>query len=182
MDFKDNMKKLVLYAPQLHFSLRSVPATVKHDFSSSLDRKQCAMQTDQRFIIKAPMAYDADLYQFHAKPSVHASAHIATSNKQRSFLLYTNGLGILTSQAIRGLDDTAYANPKEPFLCTVFKRATVQLEKAHTYIHGPLPVPSLTGCRYFVIFIDDYSRFMFIYPNKNCSQLYECYEDFRKNP
>ncbi|GMF49394.1 unnamed protein product [Phytophthora fragariaefolia] len=50
----------------------------------------------------------------------------------------------------------------------------------HTDICGPLPVLSLTGCRYFVIFIDDYSRFMFTYPMKNRSQPYECYDDFRK--
>ncbi|POM69750.1 Uncharacterized protein PHPALM_13935 [Phytophthora palmivora] len=115
MDSKDNMKKLslhgALYAPPMHFSLLSVPAVVKHDFRFSFYRKQCATQTDQCFNIKAPMAYDIVL-----KPAVPTSAHIATSGKQRSFLLLHKRLGhpnvrilndLARSQAIRGLDDTA---------------------------------------------------------------------------
>ncbi|POM62963.1 hypothetical protein PHPALM_27811 [Phytophthora palmivora] len=110
------------------------------------------MQTNQRFNVKAPLACDTDLYRFQAKPAVHALAHIATSGKQRSFLLLHKRLGhpnvrilhyLSRSQAIRGLDDTAY--PKEPFFCTACT------------LCGPLPVPILTGCRYFVVFIDDYS-------------------------
>ncbi|GMF49564.1 unnamed protein product [Phytophthora fragariaefolia] len=125
---KGNMKKLtlhgVLYAPQMHFSLLSVPAAVKHAFCFSFDRKRCTMQTDERFSIKAPMANNTDLYQFQAKPAVNASAFIAMSGKQRSFLLLHKRLGhpsvrilrdLSRSQAIRGLDGTASVNPKESF-------------------------------------------------------------------
>ncbi|POM66764.1 Hypothetical protein PHPALM_17323 [Phytophthora palmivora] len=48
-------------------------------------------------------------------------------------------------------------------------------------ICGPLHVPSLTGCRYFLkIFIDDFSRFIFTYLFNNRSELYDCYKDFRR--
>ncbi|POM65069.1 Hypothetical protein PHPALM_19291, partial [Phytophthora palmivora] len=81
-DSKGNMQKLtlhgVLYAPQLQFSLLSIPAAVKHDFRFSFDRKQCAMQTDQRFKIKALMANNTDLYQFQAKPAAPPAALIAS--------------------------------------------------------------------------------------------------------
>eukprot|EP00644_Phytophthora_capsici_P004014 jgi/Phyca11/108742/e_gw1.15.791.1 len=33
----------ILYAPQLQFSLPSIPAVVNNDFRFSFDRKQCAM-------------------------------------------------------------------------------------------------------------------------------------------
>uniref|UniRef100_H3GIX7 Retrovirus-related Pol polyprotein from transposon TNT 1-94-like beta-barrel domain-containing protein n=1 Tax=Phytophthora ramorum TaxID=164328 RepID=H3GIX7_PHYRM len=69
----------VLYAPRLQFSLLSVPAAVKHDFRFSFDRKHCAIQTDERFKIKAMMANHADLYQFQAKPVVKNTALIAAS-------------------------------------------------------------------------------------------------------
>ncbi|OWY95261.1 hypothetical protein PHMEG_00034779, partial [Phytophthora megakarya] len=73
-DSKGTMQKLiphgVMYAPQLQFSLLSVPAAVKHDFPLSFDRQQCAMQTDQHFKIKALMANNTDLYQFQAKPAL----------------------------------------------------------------------------------------------------------------
>ncbi|KAE8982170.1 hypothetical protein PR002_g23604 [Phytophthora rubi] len=69
----------VLFAPQLKFSLFSVPAAVKHDFRFSFDRKKCAVQTDARFKIKAMMASHADLYQFQATPAVKAKVLIAKS-------------------------------------------------------------------------------------------------------
>ncbi|KAG6616178.1 Pol Polyprotein [Phytophthora cinnamomi] len=69
----------VLYAPELKFSLLSVPAAVKHDFRFSFDRKLCAVQTDAKFKIKAMMATHADLYQFQAKPVMKHEALIAHS-------------------------------------------------------------------------------------------------------
>ncbi|POM81592.1 Hypothetical protein PHPALM_425 [Phytophthora palmivora] len=62
----------------------------------------------------------------------------------------------------------------------IVERATSPLGKVHSDICGPLPVPSLTGCCYFMIFIDEFSRFMFTYPLKARSDLPKCYEDFRK--
>ncbi|POM70053.1 Hypothetical protein PHPALM_13583 [Phytophthora palmivora] len=79
------MQNLILhgvwYAPQLQFSLLSVPAAVKHDFRFNFNRKQCAMQTDQRFKIKALMAGNTDLYQFQAKPAASPEALIASGAK-----------------------------------------------------------------------------------------------------
>ncbi|GMF56934.1 unnamed protein product [Phytophthora fragariaefolia] len=85
IDSKGNPKTLtlheVLYAPPLHFNLLSVPAAVKHDYRFNFDRKQCAMQTDQRFKPKAPMAINSDFYQFHAKPVVNATALVVTGKQ-----------------------------------------------------------------------------------------------------
>ncbi|GMF26093.1 unnamed protein product [Phytophthora fragariaefolia] len=194
----------VLFAPQLKFSLFSVPAAVKHDFRFSFDRKKCAVQTDARFKIKAMMANHADLYQFQATPAVKAKVLIAKSGKQSSMMLLHKRLGhpnvrilhnLPRNQTITGLDEEA-VNPRAQFFCTactlakshrspfnsnrIVERAQYPLEKVHTDIGGPLPVPSLTGCRYFLIFIDDFSRYMFTYPIKSRSQVYECYEDFRR--
>ncbi|POM64517.1 LOW QUALITY PROTEIN: Integrase catalytic core protein, partial [Phytophthora palmivora] len=207
IDSKGNSKTLtlhgVLYAPKLQFSLLSVPAA--HEFRFHFDCKQCPMQTDQRFKIKAPMATNTDLYQFQAKSAANASALTAMAGKQRSLLLLHKHLGhpnvrilhdLTRSEAVRGLDGSTSVNPTEQFFCRactlakshrapfysnrVVERARAQLQKVHTDICGPLPVNSLTGCRYFVIFIDDFSRFMFTYPMKTRGQLYECYEDSRK--
>jgi hypothetical protein len=34
----------------------------------------------------------------------------------------------------------------------------------HSDIWGPSPVPSVTGYRYYISFVDDYSRFTWKYP------------------
>ncbi|POM71744.1 Hypothetical protein PHPALM_11649 [Phytophthora palmivora] len=87
VDSKGDSKALtlhsVLYAPQLHSNLLSVPAAVKHDYRFNFDPKHCAVQTDPCFELKAFMATNTDLYQFQA--------HYHGLNGQ--------------SQAIAGLDD-----------------------------------------------------------------------------
>ncbi|OWY95285.1 Pol Polyprotein, partial [Phytophthora megakarya] len=156
-DSKDTMQKYilhgVLYAPPLQFSLLSVPAAVMHDFRFSFGHKQCAMQTNQRFKIKAHMANNTDLYQFQANPAVPPTALIA-SGKQRSFLLLYKRLGhpnvrglndLSRSQAIHGLDGSVPLGSKIDFFCVsctlakshrspfysnrVVKRATSPLSK-----------------------------------------------------
>ena len=50
------------------------------------------------------------------------------------------------------------------------KRSTEILEIIHTDICGPFPVKSLDGYDSFITFIDDYSRFGYIYPIKERSE------------
>jgi hypothetical protein len=41
------------------------------------------------------------------------------------------------------------------------------------------PIPSLSGCRYYVIFVDDYSRFTWLYPLSSKSEVYGCFVKFK---
>ena len=53
-------------------------------------------------------------------------------------------------------------------------------ELIHSDIWGPSPVASIGGSRYFVIFIDDYSCYSWIFPMKSCSQILPIYSNFAK--
>jgi hypothetical protein len=59
------------------------------------------------------------------------------------------------------------------------ERATAPLQKVHSDICGPLPAPSLSDRRYFVVLIDEFSRFMYTNTIAARSDLYACYTDFR---
>ena len=48
----------------------------------------------------------------------------------------------------------------------------------HIDIWGPSPIPTMGGVIYFVIFVDDYSRFTWIYFMKHRSQLFQIYASF----
>ena len=50
----------------------------------------------------------------------------------------------------------------------------------HFDLWGPSPISTPGGSRYFVIFVDDFSRYTWIYLFKNCSELYQIYRDFTK--
>ena len=48
----------------------------------------------------------------------------------------------------------------------------------HSDIWGPINTPSLLGFRYFVIFVDDYSRVTYLYLIKERSELYSIFKSF----
>ena len=50
----------------------------------------------------------------------------------------------------------------------------------HYDVLGSFPISTPGGSRYFVIFVDDFSRYTWIYLFKNRSKLYQIYRDFTK--
>ena len=50
----------------------------------------------------------------------------------------------------------------------------------HSDVWGPSPIPTQGESRYFVIFVDDFSRYTWIYLFKNRSELSQIYRDFTK--
>lgn len=49
--------------------------------------------------------------------------------------------------------------------------STQPLELIHTDIRGPFPVVSACGFKYYVLFLDDYSRFTWLFPLKQKSDI-----------
>ena len=48
------------------------------------------------------------------------------------------------------------------------------LELVHSTVCGPISQPSLNKNLYYVVFVDDYTHFMVVYPIKQKSEVYEC--------
>ena len=53
------------------------------------------------------------------------------------------------------------------------------LELIHSDISGPMSSPSLSGCLYYVLFIDDHSRKSWIYFLKAKSETFDRFKEFR---
>jgi hypothetical protein len=58
--------------------------------------------------------------------------------------------------------------------CTTFP-----LEIVHSDVWGPAPVNSINGHRYYVIFVDDFSRFTWFFPLKHKSQVLASFQHFK---
>jgi hypothetical protein len=56
---------------------------------------------------------------------------------------------------------------------------TRPLELVHTDVWGPAPVTSCNGTRYYVSFIDDFTRFTWFFPLKYKSQVLESFKHFK---
>ena len=65
-----------------------------------------------------------------------------------------------------------------PFLASQFV-ATQPLERIHSDLWGPSPVVSTQGFKYYVIFIDNLTRFTWFYPLKHKSEFYSVFLRFK---
>jgi len=58
-------------------------------------------------------------------------------------------------------------------------RTSSLLVLIHSELAGPMTTTSLEGAKYFLIFINDYSRYTTIYTIKNQSAVMECFQKFK---
>ena len=59
------------------------------------------------------------------------------------------------------------------------KGATELLALVHTDLCGSFDVQTRGGCTYFITFIDDLSRYRYVYLMKYKSELFEKFKEFR---
>lgn len=60
------------------------------------------------------------------------------------------------------------------------KKAKESLELIHSDVVGPMPVASLSGQKYFVTFIDDFSKKLHAYAMKQKIEMFELFVVFQK--
>jgi len=60
------------------------------------------------------------------------------------------------------------------------EKAKDVLELVHTDICGPFPTPSWNGQQYFISFIDDYSRYSYLYLIHEKSQFLDIFKSFKE--
>nr|KYP50444.1 Retrovirus-related Pol polyprotein from transposon TNT 1-94 [Cajanus cajan] len=53
------------------------------------------------------------------------------------------------------------------------------LDLVHSDVWGPAPISSVSGFKYYVLFLDDWSRFTWIYPLKQKSDVFQAFIQFR---
>ena len=67
----------------------------------------------------------------------------------------------------------------EPHSKAIKSHTTQLIELVHSDVNDPLEVQSLGGSRYFVTFIDDFSRWTSIFTMKNKSDTFKCFKIIR---
>src|SRR5579875_1494527 len=194
--FKD-----VLYVPKLQSNLLSVSKIVEGGLNVSFVPLRCSMKS-QNGDTQAIASRDGKLYRLRCK-TVHRSgerAHIATSSKG-GLLLWHQRMGHLNVQSLKalpslvsGLDRSILHGDALPNTCEGCMmgkqhrhsfpkdgatRASKVLEIVHSDVCGPMRNASIGGARYFVTFIDDFSRKIWVYPIKAKSECFEKFKEFK---
>ncbi|KAL0322227.1 UNVERIFIED_CONTAM: Retrovirus-related Pol polyprotein from transposon TNT 1-94 [Sesamum calycinum] len=68
---------------------------------------------------------------------------------------------------------------KKPFPSGTSWRAKAVLELIHTDVCGPMRTPSHEQNRYFILFIDDYSRMTWVYFMREKSEVFKVFKKFK---
>jgi transposase InsO family protein len=69
---------------------------------------------------------------------------------------------------------------RKPFMTTTLQRATTSLEVLYSDVCGPIEVPTIGGKKYFVSFIDEFSKKMWVYSLDKKSEVLTVFEKFKR--
>ena len=75
-------------------------------------------------------------------------------------------------------DASSLGKHNEEYFHDSHSRAHRKLELVHSYLCGPIPVPSTNGNKYMITFIDDYTRMCWVYLLKNKSDAFQTFKNF----
>ena len=193
--FKD-----VLYVPKLQSNLLSVSKIVDKGLNVQIGALGCSIKA-LNGDTQAIASRDGKLFRLRCK-MVHRGdqAHVATSTNE-GLILWHQCMGHLNVQSLKtllslvnGLHRSILHGDSLPSACEgcmmgkqhrqSFPKdgatcASKALEIVHSDVCGPMKTMSLGGARYFLIFIDDFSRKMWVYPLKAKSECFERFKEFK---
>lgn len=199
----------VLYVPELTVNLLSVSAMTRKGFTVVFDKNVCkvfdgdqvvavAKQVNGVYIIDKPCVLPLSK-QSSASPSTCTATEqaVLASQSSESQVMWHRRLGHLNRRSMDLLKGMAvgidYDNSnfkscvpciqgkqaRLPFPKKSFNRAKDILGLVHTDLCGPMSKPSLSGCRYFLTFIDDYSRKTYIYFLRSKDQVFDKFREYK---
>ncbi|CAF4918661.1 unnamed protein product [Pieris macdunnoughi] len=191
----DIVVKDVLCIPNVTTNLLSVSQLIKHGNKVSFQRECCYIRNQQNELIGIAQLVNG-VYKLNTR-SVCLFAATATPT---SDMIWHRSLGHINSKdmndmrngAVEGLEFEKKTEISK-FNCTVCcegkqtrlpfphsnHRSEHVLEKIHADVCGPMETKSIGYSRYFLFFVDDFSRMSFVYFLQNKSEVYSYFKEFK---
>lgn len=180
----------VLYVPELATNLLSVSQIIKNGCHVQFDKEGCRIFNKMnKQVAEAKLTNNMYRLKTH-----QVSAYISTVKSSDAYLWHQrmahlnfedlNKLSESTGVKIENKDKVVCISclegkqSRNPFPSEGC-RAKGLLELIHSDVCGPMEVQSLGGTHYFVTFIDDYSRKVFVYLIKNKSDVFDKFKEFK---
>lgn len=190
----------VMYVPGLASNLLSISCIVKKDKVVVFSKKGCEIFNENECSVQGKPCVTGliDRGVYKLKYSSQASALATTvSNEMELWHKRLAHLGVrnlifLRDKLATGVSFPNFTNgnldcvgclmgkqTRQPFSRTNATRAKQLLELVHSDICGPMSARSMGGYRYFITFIDDFSRKTFVYFLKEKSEAFEKIKDLK---
>lgn len=197
---KDRLCRIenVLHVPELGYSLLSVSSLDRKGLDITFSDQKCRIKT-QTSTIHATGTMRGNLYLLDTCNSSTANNTVLLSNDIETWhkrLAHIDSGAIkkmAEEESVKGIKISTSDQPssqcrdciqgkghRHPFPKASTTRTSQRLELVHSDIAGPLDHPSLGGSRYFITFIDDFSRWTVVYTMKTKSQALDCFIQYHK--
>ena len=180
----NNKDVATLYVPKLSYSLLSVSKATRSGKSFTFT-ESCCHHLDEKRNVVATGSKVGNMYYLNCideQGTTHAATLCSSGDTKEEIwhrrfghLGMKNLQKLATDQQVNGLDydvtkDIKFCEPRvdgkhhrSSFPKSGGRRATKLLEIVHSDVCGRLEAKSLSGAEYFVTFIDDKSRYVWIY-------------------
>lgn len=186
-----NIEK-VLIVPEICANLLSVSAMVKKGLRLTFNSSGCRIDKEHSGELVATASEQNGLYRLNASNTPSETSFVAQEN---STMLWHRRLGHIGFEKLRSMSNDLKINktnhnnlPCEmcilgkharlPFPKSEIKSSSV-LELIHTDVCGPMRDRSIQSSRYFVTFIDDYSRKVVVYGICKKSMVLDVLKDYK---
>lgn len=189
--------KNILYVPGLAANLLSVSTIVKCGYKVTFNEKTCDIcDTNGRLVCTATL--HNKLYILDTKNN-YETAHLSNADKSDDAYLWHLRMGHLNMSDVKKLPSCAEGvtltqnksdvtsscihcfegkQARLPFK-NVGSRASKPLELIHSDLCGPMETTSYGGMKYFITFIDDFSRMVHVYFMKDKLNVTDIFNDFK---
>ena len=184
-----------LYVPEIKNKLFSVPSALDNGGSVKFQSNSCILEMDDDSVEIAQK--EGSLYRLKTeyehscclgtvgKPLPLSTWHLRYGhlNIQDVKLLHeqkmVKGMSLSDSDSVDGCHGCALGKSKRnPFPKRSERKSTRPLELIHSDVCGPIHVESVGGSRYFITFVDDYSRFVTVYMLKTKDEALNKFMEF----
>ncbi|KAG8473238.1 hypothetical protein CXB51_035235 [Gossypium anomalum] len=170
----------VLFVPDIDQNLLSVGQLVEKGYSLAFKNGSCIVEDSygQELVTVAmtDRCFVLDVNQLEKKASAGATDLASLWHKRLGHVSYKS-LGLLNRLNL--VEDMSKIEARLPFPVNKAWRARGKLEVVHTDICGLMRSSSFNDSKYFVLYIDDFSRFCWIYFLKQKSEVFEVFSKFK---
>lgn len=185
--------KNVLYVPGLAANLLSVSTIVESGHNVTFTRNGCEIQNSKNEVV-CTATLSNKLYVMDTSSEV---VHLTSSSQNDSTYLWHLRMGHLNVTDVKKLpvytDGVTLSEDTSNVTCTqcmegkqarlpfnhVGSRATRPLELIHSDLCGPMENSSFAGMKYFITYIDDFTRMVHVYLLKDKLNILESFKDFK---
>ena len=190
----------VLHVPDLRNNLLSVLyLTQNKNYIVTIEKDKLYFRQHDSLLFTASVnAHNSAYLDGHAVPFQYA-ALASTCQLDRTLwhrrfahLNHASIRDLISKELVQGMTITSQTPPdpicepciagkqhRGPIPRSASHHATQALELVHSDVHGPLPVQSRHGYKYWITFIDDHTRFWSVYLMSSKSEAFSAFKKFK---